>query len=248
MTATLEISPMDILTMPLEKLLAAAPTPEKVRLDIERRSRRLSDNRQRAATKRAQEQELKAQLLSTGGGWMLAYLCENGQPDASATRGLISRPRAPHEEIYDARFDGRYIPDCEFQGIKRYAAKGRITYRAYRFLATDFCNDFGGLNIEKSKLGTCYSPLIERASKSWQMKDPAEQTVEDIQQGQRRFAKPHRPRCPDERIQDWSSGKEVRDWRPYRGPSFEQEIAKSNSEWQAEVERVNADRRQKICA
>lgn len=242
MIATL--SALDILTMPLSELAVKCPTPENVRNDIQRRSRRLSENRARAQAKRKNEQMLKEQLLSTGGGWMLAYLCENQEPDANAPRGLVARPLPPQDAIYDARFDGRYFPDCEFQGIKRYASKEKATYRAYRFLATDFINNFGGLDTSKSKLGTCFSHKVETAQRSWQMCDPADMSAEDIARGQRPRARFAKKRCADERIQDWSSGKETFDFRPYRGPSHEEEVAKSNAEWAAELARVQIERKQ----
>lgn len=238
------LSIQEILSLPMSEIIARDTTPEHVKKDIARRSKRLEYNKDRADRKRKQAQALKEQLMSTGGGWICAYICNGGEPDAHAERGLIARPLDVATEILNARFDGRYYPQCEFQGISRYQYKGpKLTYRPYRFLATDFINDFGGLATEKSKLGTCFSPKVELAQRSWQMKDPSEQGVDDIAKSQwprGRFAK---KRNPDERIQDWGSGKETFDWRPYRGPTYKQEQERQQSDWAAEVARVNAERR-----
>jgi hypothetical protein len=227
---------LDILTAPLSEILAAAKLVDPT---IIRNQRRMESNKIRARVVRKQKQDTIQMLLATGSDFRIGPQCEGGEPDTNAPIGPVECAKDPRTERDSAIFDGRYVENCECQRQERFRWTGKpYLVRPYRFLASDFSNNFGGLDTNHSVRGSTYLPARVKAERIF-----GDATITDPSAPGRQRDNVFLPkRLLDDRQQNWSSDRDSDDGKPYRGPSHEEMLAKSKRDWEEEVRYVNLKR------
>lgn len=212
----MSLSLQDILTLPLGELSAKAPPVDPhVKARLDRQSKRLTQNRDRATNKRAARAQELEQLSALPQGYIIAYRCQGGCPDTNAERGPVAKPRHPEIEVEEARFEGRFVKK-DILGLKRFRGNDLdlSTVRPYRFLSSDRNFNCGGLDMSASRLGTEYAAPFIRARRF--LTDP--ETIDPNLPGDQydRSILPRRSR--DTREMDWGNAYEDNRDGEHRAP------------------------------
>jgi len=168
----------------------------------------------RAKAKRDEQKRQREEIERSGRSYRYCLDCR-GDPEIHSAMLVPEPVMHPEDAIAEAKLFGRYRPDCEAQGAKRFRWKGPpIKYRRYRWLGTDLAHNFGGLETEESVIA--FYPVRKKqfAMKPWQYsKDDV--TEEQIDRDEERLRSPRERisfprRVHDERQMKWNSHREAR--------------------------------------
>lgn len=194
---------------------------------------RMLAHRRAQRAKRAERSALVQRLMDAGDGIRLVYDCCGGSPELrSLERVPCAAPRHPTVERAAAVMEGRFLPDCEYRGTRRFRWSGKpYVARPFRFLATDFAWNTGGLDgatVHTGALGRRRFGGV-RAARPWQQLGSDDGAVVLVRG------------VADDRILGWQRGKDADNGKRYMAHAVDASAdARSLAEWQAELTRVRA--------
>lgn len=185
--------------------------------------------------KREEKRTLRQEYEDQGIDTIMVWHCD-GSPEI-LSQEKIQIPAPTEDDIDLAKLQGRFIEKPEYAGTIRFYTGEKVTYRPYRFLATDMSTNFGGIQMS-DKMGDVSARFRyagTKAMKSWQIKKDVDPTRPANEQKQ--FMR----NCLDEREQNWGGGRDENPQGVYRARHLDETRNERNlTEWEIELARVRA--------